>query len=79
MILTLMFREYCHLCHQMRAQLQALQPELKFELNVVDVDANPALEALYNELVPVLMHEHNQICHWHLDESALRAYLAKLG
>lgn len=74
--LTLYFREYCSLCHSMLASLQALQAELGFEIDIVDVDADPVLEEKYNELVPVLMHGEHQICHWHLDEQALRTTLA---
>ena len=79
MTLTLMFRSYCHLCHDMLSRLELLQAELGFELTIVDVDADAKLEEKYNESVPVLLHKHQEICHWHLDEAALRAYLAKLG
>ena len=75
MVLTLMFREYCSLCHQMRATLQPYQAEYGFELQVFDVDEDPELEARYNELVPVLLHEGGEICHWHLDEAKLLALL----
>ena len=75
MVLTLMFREYCSLCHQMRATLQPYQAEYGFELQVFDVDEDPELEARYNELVPVLLHESGEICHWHLDEAKLLAVL----
>ena len=75
MVLTLMFREYCSLCHQMRATLQPYQAEYGFELQVLDVDEDPELEARYNELVPVLLHEGGEICHWHLDEAKLLAVL----
>ena len=75
MVLTLMFREYCSLCHQMRATLQPYQAEYGFELQVLDVDEDPELEARYNELVPVLLHEGEEICHWHLDEAKLLAVL----
>ncbi|EFE50702.1 glutaredoxin-like protein [Neisseria elongata subsp. glycolytica ATCC 29315] len=44
MKLTLMFREYCSLCHAMRDRLTALQQERPFELEVVDVDDDPLLE-----------------------------------
>ena len=44
---------------------------------VVDVDADAVLEAKYNELVPVLLHGDVEICHWHLDEAALQAFLAQ--
>ena len=75
MVLTLMFREYCSLCHQMRATLQPYQAEYGFELQVFDVDEDPELEARYNELVPVLLHEGGEICHWHLDAAKLLAVL----
>lgn len=75
MVLTLMFREYCSLCHHMRAALQPYQAEYGFELQIFDVDEDPELEARYNELVPVLLHEGGEICHWHLDEAKLLAVL----
>ena len=77
MQLTLMFREYCSLCHHMQAALQPYQAQYGFALDVVDVDADAALEAKYNELVPVLLHGEVEICHWHLDEAALQAFLAQ--
>ncbi len=75
MKLTLMFREYCGLCHDMLRQLQPFQAEFGFELEIIDVDEFAELELKYNELVPVLLHGEHQICHWHLDETALRDYL----
>ena len=77
MQLTLMFREYCSLCHHMQAALQPYQAQYGFTLDVVDVDADAVLEAKYNELVPVLLHGDVEICHWHLDEAALQAFLAQ--
>ena len=79
MVLTLMFREYCSLCHQMRAALQPYQAAYGFELQVFDVDEDPELEARYNELVPVLLHDGGEICHWHLDEAKLLAVLQNAG
>lgn len=75
MILTLMFREYCGLCHQMRDALQPYQQQYGFELNIVEIDNFPELENQYNELVPVLLHGDTEICHYHLDETALLAVL----
>ena len=75
MKLTLMFREYCSLCHQMRAELQPFQQEFGFELEVLDIDADETLEAKYNELVPVLLAGKTEICYWHLNQDKLRAYL----
>ena len=59
----------------MLASLEALRGELGFGLEVIDVDAEPALERRYGELVPVLMHGERELARWRLDPSALRAYL----
>ncbi|NWK79388.1 glutaredoxin family protein [Aquitalea sp. LB_tupeE] len=79
MKLTLYFREYCSLCHQMLAELKPWQDRHGFELEVLDVDADPVLEARFNELVPVLMDGEQEICHWHLDIPALAAHLGEIG
>jgi len=47
------------------------------EFEEVDVDTDPALDARYGELVPLLADSAGvEICHYHLDEAALRARLA---
>ncbi|MCP2040138.1 thiol-disulfide isomerase/thioredoxin [Neisseria sp. HSC-16F19] len=75
MKLTLMYREYCSLCRHMLEALKPWQAQYGFEIEVVDVDADPALEVRYNELVPVLLLGEEEICHWHLDEARLQAVL----
>jgi hypothetical protein len=47
-----------------------------FEIEVLDVDADPALEAKYDELVPVLVDgEGCELCHYFLDAAKVREYL----
>nr|WP_308635407.1 glutaredoxin family protein [Massilia brevitalea] len=73
-------RTWCHLCEDMLAALRALeQPGQAFEIDVIDVDADPALEARFNELVPVLYGEPDgpELCHYYLDEAAVRAYIER--
>lgn len=74
--LTLMSRGYCHLCHDMEAALVPLADEFGATVTVLDVDADPALEARYDELVPVLLHGETELCHYFLDEAKIREYLA---
>lgn len=74
--LTLMSRGYCHLCHDMEAALAPLAAEFGATVTVVDVDADPALEARYDELVPVLLHGETELCQYFLDEAKTREYLA---
>jgi hypothetical protein len=75
--LRLYGRRDCHLCDEMIAGLRALQPQLAFQLDVLDVDLDPTLEARYGERVPVLVDASDaEICHYWLDENALRKHLA---
>jgi hypothetical protein len=77
---TLYSRSYCHLCEDMLAALEALAPGgQRFEVEVIDVDADPTLVARFDELVPVLFGALDQpeLCHYFLDEAAVRAYLAQ--
>lgn len=77
---TLYSRSWCHLCEDMLAALQALAPPGRpFEIDVVDVDADPALEERFNELVPVLYGrlDEPELCHYFLDEAAVREYIGR--
>jgi hypothetical protein len=76
--LTLMSRGYCHLCHDMEAALRPLAGEFGATITVLDVDADPALEAKYDELVPVLLHGDTELCHYFLDEAKTREYLTQI-
>jgi hypothetical protein len=73
--LTLLSRSYCHLCEEMRAALAAAFPHLEESLEVLDVDADPVLEARYGDLVPVLLADGKEICHYHFDALALTRHL----
>jgi len=74
--LTLVSRSYCHLCHDMEVAVAPLVSEFGASLTVVDVDADPSLEAKYDELVPVLLHGETELCHYFLDAAKTREYLA---
>ena len=74
--LTLLSRRYCHLCHDMEVALAPLTAEFGIAVKVVDVDSDQFLAAEYDELVPVLLHGRNQLCHYFLDEPKTREYLA---
>jgi hypothetical protein len=76
---TLYSRSYCHLCQDMLDALQLLQtPERPFTVEVLDVDADAALVARFDELVPVLYADLDQpeLCHYFLDAARVRQVLA---
>jgi hypothetical protein len=72
-------RSYCHLCEDMLAALQTFMARhgLAYTVDVVDVDADPSLVARFDELVPVLYGDPAgpELCHYFLDETALRRHL----
>ena len=75
---TLYSRSYCHLCDDMLGALEALQSaSVRFTVSVIDVDADPALLARFDELVPVLFGKlaEPELCHYFLDEAAVRRFL----
>jgi hypothetical protein len=69
--LTLYSRQHCHLCHEMQAQVEALRSDSTFELEVLDIDRNPALTLRFNELVPVLMAGERELARYRLDTATL--------
>lgn len=73
-VIRVMSREWCHLCHDLIAALQPVLNELDWRMEVFDVDTDPALEARWDELVPVVLGGDEVLCHYHLDEAAVRAH-----
>ena len=78
-MLTLLTRAYCHLCDTMRDALLPLALAHGATVEELDVDADPALEAAYGELVPVVLQgdvdEGIVLCHYHLDRARVIAAL----
>jgi len=69
----------------MLAALEILRGEYHggFLIDVVDVDADAALQARYDEIVPVLVApvsgDARELCHYVLDAKAVRGYLGEIG
>jgi RNA binding exosome subunit len=80
--LTVYARTYCHLCDDMIAALRNLQGRFAFEIKVVDVDSDAALEAQYGERVPVLTASVNkgerELCHYFLEQPVVTALLEEM-
>jgi len=76
---TVYSRGYCHLCDDMLGALETLRAEASFDIETVDVDADPALERRFGEYVPVLMHGERELARGRLDPSVVRAYLRDFG
>ena len=74
--LTLIVRDRCHLCDDMRDALHAFAREFNFDVRELDVDGDPELLARYHVDVPVLLRDGEEICHHFFDLAALRAAFA---
>lgn len=78
--LTLLTRAYCHLCDTMRDALMPIARRHGATVVEFDVDADPALEAAYGDLVPVLLYgdvaNGAVVCHFHLDRDRVAKVLA---
>ena len=72
----LISRQECHLCWAMEKALREFLKSQNIDenlLEIVDIDAPESAEFLekYNILVPVLLKNGVEICHYHFDESAV--------
>jgi thioredoxin reductase (NADPH) len=76
--LTVLSREYCHLCEDLITALRQFQGRYDFEIEVIDVDRHPQLEEKWGALVPVLLDGEREICHYFLDVEAVDARLARM-
>ncbi len=63
----------------MIAGLRTLQARFHFDIEIVDVDADAALEERYGEDVPVLLHGTRELCRHRLDSTLVTDYLAQFG
>jgi thioredoxin reductase (NADPH) len=75
--LTVLSRTYCHLCDELLTALESHPGRHLFEVTVIDIDCEPALEAQFGDKVPVLLEADTEICHYFLDGAALDRHLAQ--
>jgi glutaredoxin len=60
-------RAYCHLCEEMAQALRSMGVEFE----EIDVDADPHLDELYGENVPVLLKDGVELCRHRLSPEAI--------
>ena len=75
-ILSLYYRVGCHLCEQMAASLYALQDELNYQVEWIDIDLDEQLKQRYNVDIPVVAYRDEVICYHFFDEISLRQAIA---
>jgi glutaredoxin len=69
-------RPDCHLCDEVRAQLEVLRAEgVAFQLEEVNIDSDDKLLARYLERIPVIVLDGQIVSELGLDSGELRARL----
>ncbi len=64
----LYYRLGCGLCEDMYQQLQDLQQEYPFHLEIRDVDSRQDWQQQFSKKVPVLYVELQEVCYYFLDQ-----------
>lgn len=71
--LTLYSKPGCHLCEDVRALLDELQPERGFVLEEIDITTRDELFARYRYEIPVVLKDGVEIARGRIDEGQLIA------
>ena len=62
----------CHLCERARRIVAEIRQEIPFELEEIEIDGDPALEARYREWLPVVEIDGERAFVYHVDPDAFR-------
>ena len=75
--LILYGRRDCHLCDEMKTVVEEVRRAHPFDLEIVDVDDDPALAAAYGLEVPVLTIDGRKAFKYRVDAASLRRRLRR--
>jgi len=66
----------CHLCERALRVLHVIRQEIPFDLEEVEIDGDPELEARYREWLPVVEIDGERAFVYYVDPAAFRRKLA---
>lgn len=69
----------CTLCDEAKATLLALRDELSFEVQEVDITADPALDAAFREEIPVGFCNGQKLFKYRIEPGLIRRQLLRRG
>jgi glutaredoxin len=61
-------RPGCHLCDEAKEIIERVRRRVAFDLRIIDVESDPALEKAYGEQIPVVMINGQKAFKYHVDE-----------
>ena len=71
-------RPGCHLCDEAKEVIDRVGRRVPFNVSVINIDNDPALEKLYGEQIPVVFINGNKAFKYHVDEAELEKKAKKL-
>ena len=76
---TLYGKPGCHLCDEARAEVAAVHESRAFELDEVDVSADPRLWRAYGERIPVVEIDGEEVLELHVNRAELERLLDRVA
>ena len=71
-------RPGCHLCDEAKEVIDRVGRRVPFNVSVINIDNDPALEKLYGEQIPVVFINGSKAFKFHVDEVELEKKARKL-
>jgi len=71
-------RPGCHLCDEAKEVIDRVGRRVPFNLSVINIDNDPALEKLYGEQIPIVFINGSKAFKFHVDEVELEKKARKL-
>jgi hypothetical protein len=71
-VLTLYMKPGCHLCEELRAALDAMQPDLGARIEEIDITRDAALFERYRHDIPVLLRDGVEIGRGRIEPATVR-------
>ena len=66
-IVELLSKPDCHLCHEAKTVLHALQAQRTFTLREIDITTDPTLLARYHTEIPVVLINGRKVCKYRIN------------
>jgi glutaredoxin-like protein DUF836 len=73
--LTLYSRPGCHLCEEMKAEVERASRTVDLTLHEIDISTDPALERVYGLEIPVLMMDGRKVAKYRVTQEELTRML----
>jgi hypothetical protein len=77
-VLTVYSRPECHLCDELIAELEPIIAG-RARIDVVDISEDETLSRRFGLLIPVLMHEGEELSRYRLDRNRLTEFIERLS